>query len=186
MKNFSRDDLSFSLCGLNCALCPMKLDGYCPGCGGGAGNQGCQIAGCSVERGGYAYCSDCEKYPCPKYDGITEFDSFITHRDQLSDMEKARKNTEAYRLQLEQKTEFLRYLLDNFNDGRRKTFFCLAVNLLELRDIQSVVRRLEAQCPEGMSLKEKAAAAADRFEAAAKQKRIVLKLNKKPSNKGRS
>ena len=30
MKNFTRDDLLFSLCGLNCGLCPMKLNKYCP------------------------------------------------------------------------------------------------------------------------------------------------------------
>ena len=35
MKGFERKDLLFSLCGLNCGLCPMKLDRHCPGCGGG-------------------------------------------------------------------------------------------------------------------------------------------------------
>ena len=34
MKDFKREDLSFSLCGLNCGLCPMNLNQYCPGCGG--------------------------------------------------------------------------------------------------------------------------------------------------------
>ncbi len=36
MMGFAREDQLFSLCGLNCGLCPMQLDGYCPGCGGGA------------------------------------------------------------------------------------------------------------------------------------------------------
>ena len=26
MKGFEREDLYFSLCGLNCGLCPMQLD----------------------------------------------------------------------------------------------------------------------------------------------------------------
>ena len=39
MKDFIRDDDLFSLCGLNCGLCTMHIDGYCPGCGGGEGNQ---------------------------------------------------------------------------------------------------------------------------------------------------
>ena len=34
MKGFTRDETRFSLCGLNCALCSMRLGGYCPGCGG--------------------------------------------------------------------------------------------------------------------------------------------------------
>ena len=33
MKDFARDETRFSLCGLNCLLCPMRTGGYCPGCG---------------------------------------------------------------------------------------------------------------------------------------------------------
>ena len=51
MKGFVRENQLLSLCGLNCGLCPMKLDGYCPGCGGGDGNQSCAIARCSIKRG---------------------------------------------------------------------------------------------------------------------------------------
>jgi hypothetical protein len=51
MKNFQRSNNLFSLCGLNCGLCPMHLDHYCPGCGGGPGNQPCAIARCSQQRG---------------------------------------------------------------------------------------------------------------------------------------
>jgi len=36
MKDFNRKNLSFSLCGLNCRLCPMRLDGHYSRCGGGA------------------------------------------------------------------------------------------------------------------------------------------------------
>ncbi|SFP56056.1 hypothetical protein SAMN05216343_10990 [Oscillibacter sp. PC13] len=39
MRGFVRKDLLASLCGLNCALCPMQLDAYCPGCGGGWGTS---------------------------------------------------------------------------------------------------------------------------------------------------
>ena len=35
MKNDQRPYPLFSLCGLNCALCPIHLNQYCPGCGGG-------------------------------------------------------------------------------------------------------------------------------------------------------
>lgn len=35
MKGFKRQNQLFSLCGLNCGLCPMFLNKNCPGCGGG-------------------------------------------------------------------------------------------------------------------------------------------------------
>ena len=52
MKGFTREETRFSLCGLNCCLCSMYLGGYCPGCGGGAGNQSCAFARCSLQHGG--------------------------------------------------------------------------------------------------------------------------------------
>ena len=70
MKGFTRTEPRFSLCGLNCALCSMHLDGYCPGCGGGAGNQSCGIARCSLEHGGVSFCWQCPEYPCPRYEGF--------------------------------------------------------------------------------------------------------------------
>ena len=90
MKGFTRAELRFSLCGLNCGLCPMNLDGYCSGCGGGEGNQSCKTARCSLEHGAPAYCFQCGAFPCENYGGMDEYDSFITHRNRLADMERAR------------------------------------------------------------------------------------------------
>ena len=41
MKGFERKNQLFSLCGLNCGLCPMRLGNYCGGCGNG--NQSCEL-----------------------------------------------------------------------------------------------------------------------------------------------
>lgn len=183
MKNFERNDLLFSLCGLNCALCTMKLDGYCPGCGGGAGNQGCAIAKCSLKHSGLEYCYQCGEYPCERYDNIEEFDSFITHRNQLKDMEKAqRTGMEQYHSDLGKKAEILRYLLANYNDGRHKSFFCIAVNLLNVQDLKAVMEQISIKLSSGnLSMKEKATVATRLLQSLAEQRSVVLKLNKKPS-----
>ena len=174
MKNFERDDLEFS-------LCPMKLDGYCPGCGGGAGNQSCAIARCGMEHGNCRYCFECAAYPCGKYDGAEEYDSFITHRRQLSDMEKAKTiGLPAYRTELEEKAAALKFLLENCNDGRRKTFFCLAVNLLEISDVRAILGEMESAVSDETALKTRAAMAVERFQDAAQRQGVVLKLNKAP------
>ena len=65
MKGFERKNQLFSLCGLNCRLCPMLLGNYCGGCGNG--NQSCRIAKCSLEHGQIEYCYECRQYPCEKY-----------------------------------------------------------------------------------------------------------------------
>ncbi|MFA9378361.1 MAG: DUF3795 domain-containing protein [Lachnotalea sp.] len=181
MKNFQRKDLSFSLCGLNCELCTMKLDSYCPGCGGGAGNQGCSIAKCSLQHDGVRYCYQCSRFPCEKYDGIDEFDSFITHRNQLQDMVKVEKmGIEQYHLEIIQKAEMLKYLLNDYNDGRRKSFFGIAVNILDLQDVKNIIEEINAQTSDdNLTIKEKASIAVTVFQVVAQEKNIILKLNKK-------
>lgn len=188
MKGFERDNLLFSLCGLNCGLCPMHLDGYCPSCGGGEGNQSCAIARCSLKRGSVAYCFQCPAYPCERYAGIDDYDSFITHFHRIRDMEKAADiGMDAYCAEQREKIRILRQLLNNYNDGRRKRFYCAAVNLLELPDLQQVMTELqqlaERTKENGQPAKEKAAYAAKLLQAAADEKQLSLKLRKKPKTK---
>lgn len=188
MKNFKRDDLLFSLCGLNCGLCPMHLGGYCPGCGGGDGNQSCAFAKCSLKQGDTAYCFQCPSYPCDNYQGADDYDSFITHYKRTGDMEKAERiGRDAYHLEQQEKIRILRYLLDNFNDGRRKTLFCTAVNLLELPDLYHVTASLqefeEQRKAENLSMKERAMYAAALLQSAAGKRQLPLKLRKKPRQK---
>ena len=185
MKGFTRTNLLFSLCGLNCGLCPMRLDGYCPGCGGGEGNQSCAIAKCSLEHGKPEYCSECGSFPCERYEKPDEFDSFITHRNRLKDLVKARDiGVGAYTGEQAQKVELLRYFLAHCNDGRRKTFFCTAVNLLELQDLQSAITQMESSPNfSSLSVKEKAVKAVQLLKEAAERRNIPLKLHKKPPKK---
>lgn len=187
MKGFERDDLWFSLCGLNCGLCPMRLDRYCPGCGGGAGNQSCAIARCGMEHGGVAYCFQCGSFPCGKYEGLDEYDSFISHRNRRKDFETARKiGVDTYRDIQTRKAEILKLLLDQYNDGRKKRFFCFAVNLLELDDLERALEQLLTRnVPEGETGKERAAYAAGLLQEAADRKSIDLKPRGKPREKRR-
>lgn len=181
MKGFTRGETRFSLCGLNCALCSMRLGGYCPGCGGGAGNQSCAIAKCSLEHGGVQFCWECPEYPCSRYDGFDDGDSFVPHRNRQQDIVQAREmGLEAYLAQLEEKRAILDELLAHYNDGRRKTLFNIAAYLLPLEDLRSVMAALSSR-PElkGQPIKERALAAVDLLQEAADRRGISLKLNKK-------
>lgn len=178
MKDFKREHPTFSLCGLNCALCAMHLGGYCPGCGGGAGNQPCAIARCSAEHG-VEFCWDCGEYPCGRYEGFDEYDSFIPHSVRQRDVARAQDiGLDAYFVDLSEKAKVLRFLLENHNDGRRKNFFSNAVYLLELADIKDVMARLTSA--DMLPLKERAAEAVRLFQGMADARGVSLKLNKKP------
>lgn len=182
MKGFTREEPRFSLCGLNCALCSMHPGGYCPGCGGGAGNQSCAIAKCSLEHGGVPFCWACPEYPCSRYEDFDDGDSFVPHRNRRQDIAQAREvGLEAYLAQLEKKRAILDALLAGYNDGRRKTLFNTAVYLLPLEDLRSVIAALDSR-PElaDQTIKERALAAVELLQEAADRQKISLKLNKKP------
>lgn len=184
IKGFTRAETRFSLCGLNCTLCSMHLGGYCPGCGGGAGNQSCAIAKCSLEHGGVQFCWACPEYPCSRYEGFDDGDSFVPHRNRQQDVAQARElGLETYLAQLEEKRAILDELLAHYNDGRRKTLFNTAVYLLPLEDLRSVMAALSSR-PELTEhpIKERALAAVELLQEAADRLNISLKLNKKPKS----
>lgn len=175
----------FSACGLNCGLCPrFHTDGAskCPGCAGEGfltKHPTCGILSC-CGRKEIEYCCLCQEYSCKKYDKADEFDSFITHKNQLRDLEKMRKiGLEAYIAELNDKVRMLEKLLEHYDDGRRKSFFCTAVNLLSLQDIHSIMKQAADSVGPDIPRKEKCAAAIRLFEKAAEEQGILLKLRKK-------
>ena len=174
----------FAACGLNCGLCPRyytKGSYRCPGCAGEGFSEvhpTCGILSC-CQRKGIDYCFECDDFPCSKYKDVDSSDSFITHRNQFIDMKKAKRiGMEAFEAELSEKIKILEELLADFDDGRRKSFYCLAVNLLELQDIKEIMKRTaEAVSPDSTS-KEKAKICTGIFEEAAAKKEISLKLRK--------
>lgn len=192
---YRREFPQFSLCGLSCALCTMHLGGYCPGCGGGPGNQPCRFTRCARERGGLEFCWLCGEYPCEKYRGAAEYDSFLSHQAMFRDAARAGEiGVKAYLEELEQREAVLRSLLDGFNDGRRKTLFCTAAALLSLPALRRVLEQLSLEQPAlgqpapeqpatpeaPRSVKERAALAAGLLLAAAEEEGVSLKLRKRP------
>lgn len=179
MKGFERKNQLFSLCGLNCGLCPMLLGNYCGGCGNG--NQTCKIARCSLEHGGIEYCYECGEYPCEKYRRIDEYDSFITHRRRKADLERAPSiGIEQYNLEQLEKTRILSQLLSDYNDGRRKNFFCLAVNLLELSDLREAMKQIQSNAElSSLPFKAQCSYVAEVFQKIADRRNIELKLIRK-------
>ena len=127
------------------------------------------------------FCWACPEYPCPRYAGFDDGDSFVPHRNRQQDVARAREvGLETYLAQLEEKRAILDELLAGYNDGRRKTFFNTAVYLLPLEDLQSVMTALDSR-PElaARPIRERALAAAELLQEAADRRDVSLKLQKK-------
>jgi hypothetical protein len=183
MEYKTREYPQFSACGLNCGLCPRYYttgSSRCPGCAGEGFSMvhpPCGVLSC-CQRKNLEYCVECDEYPCKRYDGADQTDSFITHRNQLRDLEKAKRiRIEAYKTELDEKIELLERLLRNFDDGRRKGFYCLAVNLLDIEDVKAVMAQVAGL--EQEPIKAKATAIARTFEKMSEHRGVSLKLRKK-------
>lgn len=79
---------------------------------------------------------------------------------------------EAYNAEQIEKHQILDRLLADYNDGRKKTLFCLAVNLLPLDDLRTVFEDHDLKLP----LKERAKSMEQRLK---ERSSVELKLRKK-------
>lgn len=182
MKEYKRQYPLFSLCGLNCGLCPRyhtQGSSKCPGCGGEdfhLKHPTCSVITCSKNHDSVEYCFKCTSFPCEKYRKESSKDSFITYKNVLMDFKKAENmGIEKYIEVLNEKIKIFQYLMENFNDGRRKNFFCTAVNLLEIEDLREIflsIQNIDVQD------EQKTKKAVFLIEKKSKDKNIEIKLRK--------
>ena len=186
--NYSRKYPIYSLCGLNCGLCPNYHSTgsfICSGCGGKSFykvHPKCSSITCGITKD-IEYCHECDEFPCSKYahlDNEIIYDSFISYQNVKNDIEKVKNiGIDSYCDEQNEKIKVLKYLLDNYNAGRQKSFFCVAVNLLELQDIKSTLEKIGSLINDDMNLKTKSKIAVDEFKTTANQRNIDITLVKK-------
>lgn len=185
MKEYKRDYPFFSLCGLNCGLCPrFHTDGEskCPGCGGEnfhLKHPACSVISCNKKRDNVQFCFQCKSYPCDKYHQNNNVDSFISYKNVHQNLLQASEDLKGYQFELERKINFLSFLLANFNDGRKKNFYCLAVNLLPLSDLEELLIEIRTeQKVNDRDLKKRIEFVVDLINSKAIKNNIELKLRK--------
>lgn len=183
MRQYSRQFPLFSLCGLKCGLCPRfhtEGSSRCPGCGGESFYEihpTCGVITCSGNHGGIEYCYLCSEYPCRKYEKPSPTDSFITYRPVLEDFEWARKDMHGFQREIEERVTLLRRLIETCNDGRSKSFYCTALNLLPLSELNRRIQAIERECAE-MPVKDRAERMKESLTEVSVQYGIDLKLRK--------
>ena len=114
------------------------------------------------------------------YNNIADLDK----EEGRSQLERAEElGLEVYISQIEERRAILDQLLAGWNDGRRKSFYCLAVYLLELDDLRRAFEEIQAAAPGGNTVKEKVITAVGILKRTAESSGVALKLNKKPKER---
>jgi len=145
MAQYTRREPHFALCGLNCCLCPrFHTDGTsrCPGCGGrdfSKQHPTCSVVTCSRKHGNIEYCFECSEYPCRRYESIGDKDSFITYKNVTTNLEEAGRDLTDYLATLNRKHEYLKLLLEKYNDGRAKSLYCIAIELFSIGALEELL-----------------------------------------------
>lgn len=186
MKEYKRDYPMFSLCGLNCGLCQrynVSGSSKCPGCGGPdfhLKHPTCAVITCNKKHDAVEFCFQCSSFPCERYAQTSEQDSFITYQKVLQDFQKVKAyDAENYMLELQEKMDMLSYLLEHYNDGKKKSYYCTAVNLLDVQDLREIMDDIEHNISATDNVqKEQIKAIVDMFEEKALKRNIFLGLRK--------
>ncbi len=185
MESYSRKNALFSLCGLNCCLCPrFNTDGSskCPGCGGkdfSAQHPTCAVITCNKKNDNVEYCFECSQYSCKKYKEESKTDSFISYKNVKNNFIEAKNDIKKYINDLEKKHEYLADLIENYNDGRTKGFYCLAIDLFPVSELADIMKKIKMADKEKSSdIKEKVKKIKELFNARAGELKIEITLRK--------
>ncbi len=175
-------------CGLDCGLCPMhhtEGPSRCPGCCGPdfwQKHPSCAVITCCVKQKELETCAQCADWAkCEKAAKRlnTTVDSVISYKPIAANFAFIQKHgiEEFARLAFE-KQKLLIYLLDNYNDGRSKRFYCTASQLLPLDRLKEAVAEAEAKITKSMDIKEKAGIMRAAISNLADTLKIDLRLRK--------
>jgi hypothetical protein len=138
---------TIACCGIDCGLCPRYYtDGAsrCPGCAGegfAEKHPSCPIVTCCVVKRSLETCAGCGDFPCGRMMSWDGGDSFVTHRVCLSNLRAIRADGLAAFLKTQRRRmKALGVALERHDDGRSKSFFCLAAALLPVDALERAVR----------------------------------------------
>jgi len=173
-------------CGIDCGLCPRFYTqgiSTCPGCWGlhfSEKHPPCGILSCCAREKGLEVCSDCPDYPCKRFEPEKiNIDSFVTHQRIFPNLDSIQKNgIEDFIVNQRIRMAVLQDLLLHYDEGRSKSFYCIACALLpidHLREIQKQAHMLEKT----MDAKEKSRIVKANALSVADSLKIELKLNKR-------
>jgi hypothetical protein len=184
-------------CGIDCGLCPRYYTegkSRCPGCYGHnfikVMGQKCSFITCCAEKNKFEVCGECNEFPCKKFNtkwfGSDAFDSFVTHRKAVSNQYLVKEhNIGSFLKQQNKRIKLLEKMLNQYNEGRSKSFYCLSTALLSIEGIEQALgsarKKIKILEIKENDFKSKAKILKEALQEIANKEDIKLKLNKPPN-----
>lgn len=175
------------ICGLSCRLCPWHYIEGKSRCGGCKSEfrmaVGCPFITCAVKKKGIEFCWDCEENKtCEKWKKHREFgkqhDTFKCYQkleDNISFIQKS--GVDQFEKLQKIREKLLKEMLQDFNEGRSKRYYCIAATVLEIDELEKVLSEAKEES-KGLGIKEKSKVLHSLLDTVAKRKNYFLKLRK--------
>ena len=138
-------------CGIDCGLCPRyHTDGKsrCPGCAGKdfyEKHPACSILTCCSVTKQLETCGNCEDFICKRIRNWDSADSFVTHRKSIYNLKSIQeRGLDAFIMQQQERLLLLTNLLEEYDDGRSRSFYCLSAALVPIDDLKLAIGKVRS------------------------------------------
>lgn len=178
---------TIGVCGLDCGLCPRYYTAgptRCPGCGGPGFSDkhpSCSFITCAVKKKGLEVCGQCADFPCSKFRSEDDYrrapvsSAYPPYRNVMSNQHLIRElGIEEFVKSQRGRIDLLEMMLQEFDDGRSKSYFCRAAALLPPRQLRRALENTRVT----ENRKERAKALRNRI--AALSRAVAIDLNAHP------
>jgi hypothetical protein len=145
---------TIAVCGLDCGLCPRyytKGSSRCPGCCGPDffnKHPSCSFITCCVKKKNLEVCGECAEFPCSKfkteeeYQQIDESSSYPSNKIVLKNLYFIKEHgIKKFIDQQKKRIKLLESMIEKFDDGRSRSFFCRAACLLDLKSLEDSINK---------------------------------------------
>jgi len=144
---------------------------------------GCPFITCAVKKKGIEFCWDCkESKTCEKWkkhrDAGKNRDSFKCYQKLEDDITFIQKEgVDKFEKSQKSREELLKVMLQEFNNGRSKSYFCIAATVLEQEELEEALDKAKKRS-QGLDLKARSKLLHSILDEIATQKNYHLKLRK--------
>ena len=145
---------TIGVCGLDCGLCPRYYTrgaSRCPGCCGPDffnKHPSCSFITCCVKKKNLEVCGECVEFPCSKfkteeeYQQLEESSSYPSNRIVLKNLNFIKEHgIKKFIDQQKKRIKLLEKMIEKFDDGRSRSFFCRAACLLDLKSLENSLNK---------------------------------------------
>jgi hypothetical protein len=140
---------TIGVCGLDCGLCPRYYTAgtsTCPGCGGHNffdKHPSCSFITCCVKKNNLEVCAECSDFPCFKFKSDKEYQqakessSYPPYKKVMFNLNFIKEHgIEKFAESQKKRIKLLETMIENFDDGRSRSFYCKATALLDLTSLE--------------------------------------------------